>query len=348
MMTINNVKNILCTGAGGASGYAMLKSLLESDLNINLFAGDMYQYSAGAHINGVTGVQLPPASEESFSDELLRISLEHKIDVVICSPEPEVLIMSKLREQWYENYKIQVVTTYPETAYIGVNKLALYEKLKDKEGIYLKPFLDITNEEDIYRWSHGFPCVIKPYSGVSARGLHYVNNVEEFVLIYRYLTQHLGFTKLVLQGLIPGLSSNVYTVGALYWNGSLINAGIHHKLRTTPTRGGSAVAGITIESKPLLEYGLHILNSAGKWHGCVAVEFKVSEKDNLPYLLEINPRLWGFSYLMTMAGVNYPEMLVRLSQGQYIPTFEQRDHRFLVYEIGKKMIRGLDLMEFTN
>ena len=34
------------------------------------------------------------------------------------------------------------------------------------------------------------------------------------------------------------------------------------------------------------------------------------------FLLEINPRMWGFGYLMTLAGLNVPALLVRMLAGR--------------------------------
>ena len=129
-MKKNKTINILCTGAGGASGHSMLRSLQESKLNIRLFGGDMYEYPSFLSLSGIAIFNLPSASTnpDIFKKELLNLCIQNKIDVVICSPEPEVLIMSKLINKWKREFGIEVVTTYPETAKIGVNKYELYKK----------------------------------------------------------------------------------------------------------------------------------------------------------------------------------------------------------------------------
>ena len=59
-----------------------------------------------------------------------------------------------------------------------------------------------------------------------------------------------------------------------------------------------------------------MLQASGPWHGLAAVELKRPTRDALPYLLEINPRMWGFGYLMTLAGLNIPALLVRMLAGR--------------------------------
>ncbi len=346
-MKKNKPINILCTGAGGASGHSMLRSLQGSNLNIKLFGGDMYEYPSFLSLNGIRFFNLPSAFSNPyiFKKKLLNLCIMNKIDVVICSPEPEVLIMSKLIKKWKREFSIEVITTYPETAKIGVNKYELYKKLNQKKGLNIMPMMPVFSKEDLNSWSFGFPCVLKPFDGVSARGVHYINNKKELELVYKYLKKYLGYNKVLIQKMIVGPIKNIFTVGALFWKGKLINAGIHHKLRTSPTTGGSSVVAVTYKPDHLFQYGLDILNASGKWHGFVAAEFKVSEIDRKPYLLEINPRLWGFSYLMTMAGVNYPELLIRLIMGEKILNYNERGKKILNYKIGKKMIRSLDLMD---
>ena len=59
-----------------------------------------------------------------------------------------------------------------------------------------------------------------------------------------------------------------------------------------------------------------VLRASGPWHGLAAVEVKRPAPGDPAYLLEINPRMWGFGYLMTLAGLNVPELLVRMLAGR--------------------------------
>ena len=42
------------------------------------------------------------------------------------------------------------------------------------------------------------------------------------------------------------------------------------------------------------------------WHGVAMVEFRVSSNNEVPYLVEINPRYWGSLRLPIVSGIDFP------------------------------------------
>ncbi len=66
-----------------------------------------------------------------------------------------------------------------------------------------------------------------------------------------------------------------------------------------------------------------------KWHGVAMVEFKLDERDGVPKLMEINGRFWGSLQLAIDAGVDFPGILVDISNGNKVePKY--------TYELGVK------------
>jgi predicted ATP-grasp superfamily ATP-dependent carboligase len=49
------------------------------------------------------------------------------------------------------------------------------------------------------------------------------------------------------------------------------------------------------------------------WHGIAEVEYRLDSRDNMPKLMEINPRFWGSLCVAIKAGVDFPYMLYRMS-----------------------------------
>ena len=122
-----------------------------------------------------------------------------------------------------------------------------------------------------------------------------------------------------LDGDVGGLAAGadtVYTIGSLWDRGELIVSTLHRKLQTNPPTGGVAVAGETVVDEALRDAGLAVLRASGPWHGLAAVELKRPAPGEPAFLLEINPRMWGFGYLMTLAGLNVPALLVRMLAGR--------------------------------
>ena len=58
----------------------------------------------------------------------------------------------------------------------------------------------------------------------------------------------------------------------------------------------------------ILKYTKYILKKL-HWIGIATVEFKLDPRDNIPKLMEINPRFFGYTNLAISAGFNLPLIL---------------------------------------
>ena len=76
--------------------------------------------------------------------------------------------------------------------------------------------------------------------------------------------------------------------------------------------GGGGNAGLIVEEPDLLSKAKSIIESLGGWHGPVNLEFKQHSKNGEFYLMEINCRLNGYSYLTSMNGLNFPAAIIDL------------------------------------
>ena len=110
----------------------------------------------------------------------------------------------------------------------------------------------------------------------------------------------------------------------------------------------------------LLDNAKKILR-ATNWHGVAMVEFRVAA-DGTPYLMEVNTRFWGSLQLAIDAGVNFPELLYRITMGETIksqPDYKKGirlrwllgdlDSLYLVlrgshYSLGEKLARVRDFL----
>ena len=94
-------------------------------------------------------------------------------------------------------------------------------------------------------------------------------------------------------------------------------------------KGGISFIGITEENKDVIETSNAIVEAIGLDYN-IGVQLRYS-KDELPSVLEINPRVQGTIVLCTAAGVNLPYLGVKLALGEDIPEIKPR--------WGVKMIR---------
>lgn len=313
---------VLVTGVGAPPGLGTLRSLREADGKLRLFGADLNPYAGGLYEPGVTPLSLPAAHDgTAYVEALLAAREAVGFDMLIPGSEAEVAALAPRREE-LRDAGLRLAVPAPDVLRYGIDKGVLLELAKSLAIPH--PSTCLPDEEaDLDDWLGGFPCVIKPRCSRGARGVSYPESGDDLRRKWRETVAVHG--PCVVQQYIPGGAETVFTIGTLWNDGELVVSTLHRKLQTNPPSGGVAVAGETVVDADVLEAGLDVLRATGPWHGLAAVEVKRSEPGVPAYLLEINPRMWGFGYLMTMAGLNVPALLCRMLAGDpdlhtYIPS----------------------------
>ncbi len=304
---------ILVTGVGAPPGLGTLRSLRLADANLNLVAADINPLAGGMFEPGTPSVVLPSASDpEAYRAAVREICTDRKLDIIIPGSEAEIAALAPVAREWTKA-GLRVPVAEPDVVAFGIDKGLLLERVKHV-GLPHPQTLQPSCVDDLADWSGGFPCVVKPRTSRGARGVGYPGNADALTSMWRETAAAHG--PCVVQQLIPGGAETVYTIGSLWNRGDLIVSTLHRKLQTSPPTGGVAIAGETVDDPELMAAGLAVLEASGPWHGLAAVEVKRPTPDAPAYLLEINPRMWGFGYLMTLAGLNIPALLVRMLAGR--------------------------------
>lgn len=171
------------------------------------------------------------------------------------------------------------------------------------------------------------PFVVKSSSELSRFKPLYVRTKDDVKRVLREETLAAASAEgeLILQRLIVGPGQGFF---ALYQDQKCKRVMMHQRLRETPETGGSSWAAKSIYSAPLFESGMLLLDALG-WHGPAMVEFKVDSTTGKPYLIELNPKLWGSLDLCIASGVNIPLDLVKIASGKELEpdfTFERGVH----------------------
>jgi predicted ATP-grasp superfamily ATP-dependent carboligase len=117
----------------------------------------------------------------------------------------------------------------------------------------------------------------------------------------------------VIQEFIPGSTGSIHVALLLYGNdGKIYGEALSHSTLTFMTWGGGGNAGKLVYNQEVLERAKTIVGALGGWKGPINLEFKQHAKTGQFYLMEINCRLNGYSYLTTMNGMNYPASIIDL------------------------------------
>jgi predicted ATP-grasp superfamily ATP-dependent carboligase len=165
-----------------------------------------------------------------------------------------------------------------------------------------------------------YPVVIKPrFSWWPRNGrwvsgsVQYAHNPEE--LFAKYHESHRLIPEPLVQEKIEGEGRGVFL---LLWKGELKAAFCHRRLREKPPWGGVSVyrESIPLDEK-LIKKSTALMQAIG-WEGPAMLEFKLDKRDGQEKLMEVNARFWGSLQLAIDAGINFPLMLYRLSDGEEV------------------------------
>jgi predicted ATP-grasp superfamily ATP-dependent carboligase len=165
--------------------------------------------------------------------------------------------------------------------------------------------------------SLGYPIVIKPARSVA--GTHgervklavgYATSEGELRTLLRSLPE--AAFPVLLQERIVGPGVGLFL---LRWEGRTIASMAHRRIREKPPSGGVSVMRATIPAPPELVRRSEQLLDHFNWSGVAMVEYKLG-RANVPYLMEVNGRLWGSLQLAIDAGVDFPRLLVAAALGE--------------------------------
>jgi predicted ATP-grasp superfamily ATP-dependent carboligase len=165
-----------------------------------------------------------------------------------------------------------------------------------------------------------FPAVIKPHRSVvpaaptgSAKCKCAVSYVEDQDSGRRALEAlPSGAFPVLLQRRVRGPGEGLFL---LRWNGNIVGAFAHRRLREKPPAGGVSTYRESIPLDPdLLAAGAALLADLD-WSGVAMIEGKRERETGRFVFMELNGRLWGSLQLALDAGVDFPALLVACALG---------------------------------
>jgi len=163
-----------------------------------------------------------------------------------------------------------------------------------------------------------FPVIVKPRIGVGAVGLHRVDTPEELRRNYQAMRGQHG--ELLIQEFIPQEGGTQFQAEAfLDANSEMKVCMVIAKPRFFPVSGGTSTANLTIDRPDIQDHVRRLLEGIG-WTGPADVDLMLDPRDNVPKILEINPRVTAGIKIGFAAGIDYADLHLRLAMGRDIPT----------------------------
>jgi len=128
----------------------------------------------------------------------------------------------------------------------------------------------------------------------------------------------------MIQEYIPTANNKVYCFSALYQKGKCKRIFIQKQIRNVPANGGTCAFAESFYNREIIENSQKLLDSLN-WNGVANIEYKLDIRDNKFKLLEINPKFWASTEMSLKAGVNFPFLLLQMSQGINLNYSEEYD-----------------------
>ena len=265
----------------------------------------------------------PQRHGDRFAERLLDVAGDAARPVLLPMEEETLLAVLRRRERLESRFRIPF------------SSLELLEKLRDKGwlarhaarfGLPIPDTRTVTDLEDGLQQGRdlGFPLMVKLPLGSGGRGVTRVADESE---LRRALTRafEVQDRPLLQRCLDPGGEAIGVSLlmdpdrGAVLDDmgrpASLVASVVHRRLRQYPPAGGSSTLREVVHDPALVSRCARFLATVD-FRGVAMLEFKRDVTTGELLLLEINPRFWGSLHQAVLAGVPFPELLVRMARGE--------------------------------
>jgi carbamoyl-phosphate synthase large subunit len=293
---------VLVPGAAAPAGINTIKSLRMAGFGGKILATDSSSLSAGFFMADANEV-IPEADDHSFVDRLFRIVKMYQVEVLMPSSGFDIYPYSENRKQLAE-IGAEAIVSDRDKLEICRDKMLTFQTLSNT---FVLPFT--TAEPDKIET---FPVLAKPRFGKGSRGIVKIDDESDL----RYILSKRD--DLVFQEYLPGTEYTVDVLSDL--NGKPLMAVPRIRMQT---KAGISTKGRVLRD-PSLEIDCMKIAEYIGIRGPCCMQMKESEEGRLK-LIEVNPRMGGGTIFTTLAGANFPALLLEIIEGKQItiPTISE-------------------------
>jgi len=319
---------ILIAGAGGPASEGVIRSLLEAEATYPLI-GVGSDRDDLVLSRAPTKYLVPRATENSYFSELTKIIKYEKPCFIHAQNDREVLEVSRFREELAE---LGTRTFLPKhsTIEICVDKWKSHSAFK-AAGIKVPKNAKIFNEEDLHNAfkdlanEKGFIWLRSNVIGGGGIGALPTN---DYLFAKKWIDHHQGWSNFLAAEM---LTPETVTWLSIWHHGNLVVAqtrkrgGWVHGNRTLSGVTGVTKVGQTMSSELVNEIAISAIRSVDDCpHGIFGVDMAY-DSEGIPNPTEINiARFFTTIYFFTKAGLNMPEIFIKLALGQKLEPIETK------------------------
>jgi predicted ATP-grasp superfamily ATP-dependent carboligase len=308
-------RRVLVTDGEQRAALAVVRSLGRAGHEVYVCSARARSLAgASRYCAGALQVADPLRQSGSFVDDVARLAAERKVDVLLPITEAALLSILPRRDRF------QCAIPFPSfEAFEALCDKAAVLNAAAAHGIAVptQTLLETPSAASKLGDDVRFPVVLKPSRSVAGSegfrvrvGVSYATTRAELQEALERIP--VNAYPVLLQQQIHGPG---FGISVLVWDGELVAAFGHRRIREKPPSGGVSVlresAALDVS---LLGKSIALLRDFD-WRGVAMVEYKLDATSGRPYLMEINGRLWGSLQLAIDAGVDFPRLLVELPFG---------------------------------
>ena len=263
-------------------------------------------------------IKYPATGTREFEKFIFSFVEKNKFDLLIPVRDDTTIFCAKFYSKLSQYSKILISDC--KKINIGRDKSRTFELAK-KYNVPIPGTMVVKNVSELLSYRGAFPIILKPAISSGSRGLYLVKDFTELDKISKNLFEN--YDKYLLQEFIP--STNTVAVNVIFdRNAKLIAAFSYKRVREYPRNGGPSVLRESTYDPELIRIAIDFFKKL-KWVGVAMMEFKIDSRDNIPKLMEINPRFWGSLALPIYAGIDFPYLMYELANNTEVkPLSEYR------------------------
>jgi len=304
--------SVIVTNASSVKALVVTRSLGRK--KIDVIATDSERISPTFFSKYSKSYFLTPSAEkkpEKFIKVMLEYVRKKRPAMLIPVNSTETLLVSKYKNKFTQFIKVPF-EEYSKM--IQLHDKEILSEIATQLGIPIPKTYSIEDVSDIHKIANtvDYPVVIKLKEATSSKGISYAYSKEELIKKYKQTIIKFNLDKNnfpIIQEYIPGTG---YGVSLLLNHGDLRAIFVHKRLREYPLSGGPSTVRISTRHPRMEKIAIKLLQEL-EWYGLAMVEFKLDERTNKPYLLEVNPRIWGSINQAVSAGVDFPYLLYTMA-----------------------------------
>ncbi len=302
----------IVTGAKSRMGYIVARSLSRRGVrtivadHVPLSMTFFSRYPAGHFV-----YPSPYSAQEEFLALVREKAKEHRAQVLLPVYE-ETFLLSKYRHL-FEGLVGLPVPDYESI--LSVHRKDTLSRLAEELGIpcpRTRPLRDLASLEEEAA-AVGFPLVLKPRQGGGNWAVEYVWRPEELrpKVEARLTADNLSCERLLLQEYVP--AAEKFSHALLCCRGEVRASYMDQHLRDYPASGGAGTLRVSVHRPQMAELTTRLFRHLG-WHGLGEAEYVTHRDTGQPYLIEVNPRVWGGINSAVAAGLDIPYLLYCLGR----------------------------------